>query len=32
MTERLTRALPLLVIGAALVGIWLGATIFHAIS
>lgn len=32
MTERLNRALPLLVIGAVLVGIWLGATIFAAIS
>ena len=32
MTERLDRVLPLLVIGAILVGVWLGATIFRAIS
>ena len=32
MTERLDRFLALLVIAAALVGIWLGATIFNAIS
>jgi len=32
MTDRLGRALPLLIIGAGLVGIWLGATIFSSIS
>lgn len=32
MTERLGRALPLLMVAAGLVGIWLGATIFAAIS
>lgn len=32
MTERLNRALPLLIIGAGLIGIWLGATIFASIS
>jgi hypothetical protein len=32
MTERLNRLFPLLVIAAGLVGIWLGATIFAAIS
>ena len=32
MTEQLGRALPLLVIGAALVGVWLGAALFAAIS
>jgi hypothetical protein len=32
MTERLDRLLPLLVIAAGLVGIWLGATIFASIS
>lgn len=32
MSERLNRALPLLVIGAVLVGVWLGATIFQALS
>lgn len=32
MIERLNRALPLLIIGAALLGIWLGATIFSWIS
>ena len=32
LDERLRRALPLLIVGAALVGIWLGATIFAAIS
>jgi len=32
VSERLGRALPLLVVGAALAGIWLGAAIFAAIS
>ena len=32
MTERLGRALPLLIVGAGLVGIWLGATVFSSIS
>jgi hypothetical protein len=32
MTERLSRALPLLVVGAGLLGIWLGVTIFSSIS
>jgi hypothetical protein len=32
VTERLGRALPLLIVGAGLVGIWLGATVFAAIS
>ena len=32
MTERLGRALPLLIVGAGLVGIWLGATIYSSIS
>jgi len=32
VTERLNRALPLLIIGAGLIGIWLGATIFASIS
>jgi hypothetical protein len=32
MSERLNRALPLLVIGAVLAGVWLGATIFQALS
>ena len=32
MSERLGRALPLLVIAAGLVGVWLGAAIFAAIS
>jgi len=32
MTERLDRLLPLLIIGAGLIGIWLGATIFASIS
>ena len=32
MTDRLGRLLPLLVVAAGLVGIWLGATIFAAIS
>jgi hypothetical protein len=32
VTERLNRALPLLIIGAGLLGIWLGATIFASIS
>jgi len=32
VTERLGRVFPLLVIGAGLLGIWLGATIFSSIS
>jgi hypothetical protein len=32
VTERLNRALPLLIVGAGLLGIWLGATIFTAMS
>jgi hypothetical protein len=32
VTERLNRALPLLIVGAGLLGIWLGATIFASIS
>jgi hypothetical protein len=32
MTERLNRLLPLLIIAAGLVGIWLGASIFASIS
>ena len=32
MTERLNRALPILIVGAGLLGIWLGATIFASIS
>jgi hypothetical protein len=32
MTERLVRALPLLVVGAGLLGIWLGVAIFSSIS
>jgi hypothetical protein len=32
VTERLNRALPLLIVGAGLLGIWLGATLFSAIS
>jgi hypothetical protein len=32
VTERLGRALPLLIVGAGLVGIWLGATLFASIS
>jgi len=32
VTERLWRALPLLVVAAGLVGIWLGATIFASIN
>ncbi len=32
MSDRLGRALPLLIVAAALAGIWLGATIFAAIS
>jgi hypothetical protein len=32
VTERLGRALPLLIVGAGLVGIWLGATVFSSIS
>ena len=32
MTERLGRALPLLIVAAGLIGIWLGATIFASIS
>jgi hypothetical protein len=32
MTERLDRLLPLLIIVAGLIGIWLGATIFASIS
>ena len=32
MTDRLDRLLPLLIIGAGLIGIWLGATIFASIS
>jgi hypothetical protein len=32
VTERLDRVFPLLVIGAGLLGIWLGATIFSSIS
>jgi hypothetical protein len=32
VTERLNRALPLLIVGAGLLGIWLGATLFAAIS
>jgi hypothetical protein len=30
--ERLGRALPLLIVGAGLFGIWLGAVLFSAIS
>jgi hypothetical protein len=32
VTGRLWRALPLLIVAAGLVGIWLGATIFASIS
>ena len=32
MTGRLWRALPLLIVAAGLIGIWLGAMIFAAIS
>jgi hypothetical protein len=32
MIEILNRALPLLIVGAGLLGIWLGATIFALIS
>jgi hypothetical protein len=32
VTERLNRALPLLIFGAGLIGIWLGAAIFSSIS
>jgi hypothetical protein len=32
VTERLNGLLPLLVVAAGLVGIWLGATIFASIS
>ena len=32
MSDRFGRALPLLVIAAGLVGIWLGATFFAAVS
>jgi hypothetical protein len=32
VTERLGRALPLLIVGAGLVGIWLGATLFSSLS
>jgi hypothetical protein len=32
VTERLGRALPLLIVAAGLVGIWLGATLFSSIS
>jgi hypothetical protein len=32
VTERLGRALPLLIVAAGLVGIWPGATLFAAIS
>jgi hypothetical protein len=32
MTDGLRRFLPLLVVLAGLVGVWLGASIFHAIS
>lgn len=32
MSERAGRLLPLLVVVAGLVGIWLGATIFNALS
>ena len=32
MTERLNHALPILIVGAGLLGIWLGATIFSSIS
>jgi hypothetical protein len=32
VTERLNRALPLLIVGAGPLGIWLGATIFSSIS
>jgi hypothetical protein len=32
VTERLGRALPLLIVAAGLVGIWLGATLFSSLS
>jgi hypothetical protein len=32
VSDRFGRLLPLLVIGAGLIGIWLGAAIFGAIS
>ena len=32
MSERIGRTLPLLIVVAAAAGIWLGATIFAAIS
>jgi hypothetical protein len=32
VSDRLGRALPLLIVGAGLVGIWLGATIFASIT
>ena len=32
MTERLGRLLPLLIVAAALAGIWLGAWVFGSIS
>lgn len=32
MSERVGRALPLLIVGAALIGVWLGAAIFASIS
>ena len=32
MSERTARLLPLLVVLAGLIGIWVGATIFNALS
>ena len=32
MTGRMGRALPLLIVAAGLIGIWLGATIFASIT
>ena len=32
MSDRLGRALPLLIVGAGLLGIWLGAWVFGSIS
>ena len=32
MSDQATRLLPVLIVAAALVGIWIGATIFHALT
>jgi len=32
MSNQLGRALPLLIIAAGLIGIWIGATIFNALT